>query len=157
MSAYDRTHLQRRHAELLELAAQDTDACSLWTHANYKGYGMFCLNKKMHRTHVYVCEMYHGPRPTPAHEVAHNCGVRACVNPAHLRWATRADNHADKKIHGTYRFGETHQSAKFSNADIRMMRALRKAGIQVRHISEAFGCSEPYASQLINGRKRQDA
>jgi hypothetical protein len=154
---YDRTHLQHRHRELLELAAQETDACTLWTHANYKGYGMFALNKKTLRAHVYVCEMYHGPRPTPAHEVAHNCGVRACVNPAHLRWATRAENHADKKLHGTHRQGETHHTAKYSDADIRMMRALREAGIQVKHISEAFNCNYGYACKLINGHQRKDA
>lgn len=34
-------------------------------------------------------------------DICHNCGVRACVNPAHLRADTRLSNVQDTEIHGT--------------------------------------------------------
>jgi hypothetical protein len=48
-----------------------------------------------------ICELVHGPPPTPKHQAAHSCGNAWCCNGAHLRWATPAENLADKVRHGT--------------------------------------------------------
>jgi hypothetical protein len=45
-------------------------------------------------------EVFVGPPPTPAHEAAHDpmrCPHADCVNYAHLRWASREENEADKR------------------------------------------------------------
>jgi hypothetical protein len=47
-----------------------------------------------------MCELAHGPAPTPKHESAHSCGDSRCFNQKHLRWATKFENEADKDIHG---------------------------------------------------------
>ncbi len=54
-----------------------------------------------------VCTLAHGEPPTAEHAAAHNCGKghEGCVTPSHLRWATVIENHADKRIHGTIRYG----------------------------------------------------
>ena len=60
--------------------------------------------KKTVRAARAVCEAVHGPPPTPKHQTAHAPGVchnMLCINPAHLRWATREENQADTKIDGT--------------------------------------------------------
>jgi HNH endonuclease len=44
----------------------------------------------------FVCNAVYGPPPFPRAEAAHSCHVRACVNPRHLRWATRQQNEDDK-------------------------------------------------------------
>ena len=46
-----------------------------------------------------VCEEAHGPPPTNKHEAAHapnGCIGVMCVNPDHIRWATRSENELDK-------------------------------------------------------------
>lgn len=56
--------------------------------------------------HRLVCIAFHGPQPTPAHEVAHCDGVGLNNAQSNLRWATHAENEADKISHGTSLLGK---------------------------------------------------
>lgn len=88
-----------------QLLAIETDDCVLWPHAtNNKGYGLVQTNGKAQTVHSVACAMHYGPRPT-GKQVAHSCGVRACMNYRHLRWVTPAENEADKRLHGTATVG----------------------------------------------------
>lgn len=55
-----------------------------------------------------VCRAFHGPAPTPEHQVAHNDGNPGNNTASNLRWATRAENMADCLIHGTRAMGLRH-------------------------------------------------
>lgn len=69
--------------------------CWLWPFSfNGNGYGAKIGGKYPHQI---ICERFRGCAPSDKHEVAHSCGNRMCINPAHLRWATH------KEIHGTLR------------------------------------------------------
>lgn len=48
--------------------------------------------------HVLVCEAFHGPRPDEM-QAAHYDGDRNNARAENLRWATRAENEADKLRH----------------------------------------------------------
>lgn len=79
------------------------DECLYWPFKVPKeGYPSFWHNGKSHRAHRYVCEAKNGLPPTAAHEAAHSCGNGhlGCINPGHLRWATRKENAADRSLHG---------------------------------------------------------
>jgi len=54
-----------------------------------------------HPVHRMVAEAFHGPRPSPAHEVRHLDGDRANNRPSNLAWGTRQENAADRDLHGT--------------------------------------------------------
>jgi HNH endonuclease len=71
----------------------DSDDCLLWPYSLDGGYP--ALNGE--RGHVLICEETHGPKPDPKMHAAHWCGVRRCINRRHLRWATSAENEADKR------------------------------------------------------------
>ena len=51
--------------------------------------------------HRLVAAAFLDPPPTVEYEVAHNDGNRQNLHYSNLRWATRVENEADKKIHGT--------------------------------------------------------
>lgn len=101
---------------------QDTETCLLWPFGTKGKYGGFSLSGQSTYTHRYVCEARHGAPPTPKHEVAHRCGKRKCCNWRHLRWATRKENHADKKLHGTENQGTRNGNHKLTSEDVRAIR-----------------------------------
>lgn len=64
-----------------------------------------------------------GPPPSERHEVAHNNGSRKCSFYKELRWATRAENHDDIKVHGTSPVtGERNPKSKIKEDDVRDIR-----------------------------------
>src|SRR5690349_16534473 len=82
------------------LAHQDfADAdCLKWPFADDgKGYGVIKVDGRQQYAHRIMCTLVNGEPPTELHETAHSCGNGhlGCVHPGHVRWATRAENHAD--------------------------------------------------------------
>lgn len=71
------------------------------------GYGQIGVSKRPRKVHQIACAAAHGPRPSPTMGAAHSCGNGhlGCVNPAHLRWATHAENMRDMVSHGRARGG----------------------------------------------------
>ena len=59
---------------------------------------------KMETVHKLVALAFHGPRPSPAHEVAHGDNDVSNNRPDNIRWATVLENKEDyKKTGATYR------------------------------------------------------
>lgn len=57
-----------------------------------------------------VCAIFNGPPPSPRHHCAHNDGNPSNNRAENLRWATPAENEADKRRHGTAAVGPRHWS-----------------------------------------------
>lgn len=97
--------------------------CLEWPFARRgDGYGVVRREGKGMGAHHLMCILAHGDAPSPLHEVAHGCGNPGCVNPDHLRWATRRENHADKIIHGTSARGQRAYNNRLSEDDVRWIR-----------------------------------
>lgn len=98
---------------------------------NKDGYlqGNFCVDgaRKNFEVHRLVCEAFHGPAPE-GHEAAHNDGVRTNCHKSNLRWATPAENAADRDRHGNTRRGEAHHRAKLTVMDVRSIRLSQRSG-----------------------------
>lgn len=115
--------------------------------------------------HRLVCEAFHGPAPTPGHQVAHGDGTRWNARADNLRWATRAENMRDCIAHGTRATGprhgrttkpertprgELHGHAKLSEAAVIAIRsATARTG---RSLAAEYGIS-PATVCLIRSKK----
>lgn len=104
-----------------------------------KGYLRVCLHDRARilyvGVHQLVCEAFHGPKPSPKHEVAHGNNNSSNNYFRNVRWATRAENFADKKKHGTEMFGEKNHQAKLTSEKVAEIRRLLRIG----HSSQVIG------------------
>ena len=166
---------------LVEAISEATDDCLIWPYAdNGKGYGVVVVNGKRRYAHVVALELT-TPRPTgkvcsikgnwvPGHKLdaAHGpCHDRACFNPLHSSWKTRAENLADKKRDGTdvYASNEDNGSCKLSNADVTRIRELwegpyrgpNRTGPTQYELADQFGCDTTYISKVVRGQNRPSA
>lgn len=124
--------------------------CLIWPYwRSSDGYGRININRKSKIVSNVVCAKVHGPAPTKFYEAAHSCGNGhlGCVNPHHLSWKTRADNHADKLIHGTHNRGERHKQVKLKEADVRFIRSMR-GKIERVVLAERFGITASTIGQI---------
>lgn len=140
---------------IAEALASDTDECVTWPLAvDGSGYGQITLDGQHIHVHVVVCERAHGLRPTPKHEVRHLCGKGhlACINPRHLRWGTRKENHADKLVHGTMRMGETFPTARLLNDEVGEIRRRLARGERPKDLGVLFGVDDRLISAIKRGR-----
>ena len=131
--------------------AYEGDDCLIWPFARTaRGYGQVRSGNHS-QAHRAVCEIVNGPPPSLLHEAAHSCGKGhlGCVNPKHLRWATSAENKADRLIHGTVCRGERNGLAKLTGADVLDIRRLARSASQ-HEIARRFGVSPANISTIIS-------
>ena len=79
-------------AERLWARVEKTDTCWVWVGKRDRlGYARLGVNQRMTYVHRISYELEYGPIPD-GFEVDHICHNRSCVNPDHLRLATRKQN-----------------------------------------------------------------
>lgn len=87
-------------AFLQALVGHEGHGCVFWPFG--VGYGALRVDGKKVTATRHMCALAHGDPPKPNLDAAHSCGNGhlGCVNPNHLRWATRSENVADAMNHG---------------------------------------------------------
>lgn len=124
------------------------DGCLLWPYRLHPhgGYPNLTINHKKVIGTRYICRLAHGDPPSAAYHAAHSCGNTRCVNPGHLRWATQAENNADKILHKVakgapglkYNYGEYNGCAKLAPLEVLAIRASTQSNSD---IARAYGVS----------------
>jgi len=86
-------------------------------------------------------------------DAAHSCGERMCINPRHLRWATRKENEADKVAHGRDIRGERSGTARLTRQQVDdIRRRYDRGGITQRHLATFYGVHIMTINDIIQRR-----
>ena len=113
-----------------------TDECILWPYSvNARtGYGQTRFEGKSATPHRVALYMSTGLRPDRSIHAAHApavCHNKLCVNPRHLRWATSAENEADKALDGTKMVGPKVHNSLLTKEQVFKIRSDSRTNIQV--------------------------
>lgn len=133
------------------VVSSSTDECILWPYGRMNGYGHLRHDGRSVLAHRLVCHLVHGEPETSNLEAAHGCGVPLCVNPRHLRWATPAENNADKKLHGTHLEGVRAPRARFSEEEVLSIRSRHRNGESLSSIGRSFGIGATHVRRIVKG------
>lgn len=126
----------------------DEDRCLPWPFGVYPhGYGRTVFRGVETTASRVMCILAHGEPPAPEFDSAHSCGNRPCCNPRHLRWATKAENQADRIADGTDGVGEMNGAAKLSAEDVSEIRRLRGV-IEQKVLGARFGITKSNVSAI---------
>ena len=132
-------------------ASYEEDACLTWPfHRSKNGHAFIKGGSAARR----MCVVAHGEPPTQEHEAAHSCGKghEGCVNPNHLRWATRQENTDDMIAHGTNRIGSKMPWALLTEEKVIEMRQKHRAGASIKQLSTVYGTSYCGTYDAVTGR-----
>lgn len=132
-------------------ASYDGDDCLKWPFTvSDNGRGVITIDGHSTSVPNAMCRLAHGEPPTSQHEAAHSCGKghEGCVNPNHLRWATRKENEADKVVHGTIRRGTKINTVKLTEDQVRdIRRRVNETGVA---LASEFGVTAANISSIRN-------
>jgi hypothetical protein len=118
--------------------------CWIWTGpCNSDGHGTMDDGKRTIYAHRFSYALVHG-QITPAQLVLHACNVPACVNPAHLRIGTDADNVWDKQL-------ADRSGIKLNIAKAREIKSLLAANVLQSEIADSYGVTPAIVSAIKRG------
>lgn len=153
---WGRTHMVRAMAPkgstekwLREHAGHKGEDCLIWPYGrNALGYGIATIDGYCTLAHRLMCILVHGEPSFDGAEAAHYCGGGSdgCVNPDHVRWATRSINQQDKTLHGTHKS----HSQRFSEAQVLEIYSDPRSK---KEIAAEYGCGPSHVGQIKNGHK----
>jgi hypothetical protein len=153
------THRAEKFWSQVSIPADVLTGCWLWTGCtNHFGYGVMKLGgrqTKVDRAHRIAWSEVNGPIPDGA-SILHSCDVPACVNPAHLRPGTDADNHADMvergRASGGSMKGTAHHQAKLTDDEVRRARAIYATGAMgTPRLAKLFGVKQQTMWRVVTG------
>lgn len=136
------------------------DGCWLWLGRRQRqGYGEFdlpCDGRGPYLAHRMSYELTHGLR-LGEKCLLHSCDNPPCVNPAHLRPGTLADNCRDmwakgRGRSGCYRGEDSHLATVLNNDLVRAIRAHYAAGgVTQREVAAALGVTLDSVKHVLRG------
>lgn len=127
------------------------DGCRLWPFAtDARGYGSIGVSGKTLKAHRYICQLALGVDGAGM-DCAHSCGNPLCCTPSHLRFATRAENEADKRLHGTDNRGERHGRTTLTADDVRAIREAKGSGFSTGELARRYNVTPGSISNIMSG------
>lgn len=143
----------------------EVDECgNVWSLSNWRGYGRRKLTpypnshgypsvkvrnpngmKKM-LIHTAVCAAFHGPKPSPDHQVRHLNGNRSDNRADNLAWGTAAENASDRARHGMHSINWSGLKAGHERS--------RLIGAERRSKQRSATCLHPDCGKLLHAHSK---
>jgi hypothetical protein len=136
----------------------DENGCMLWLGTKSTlGYGQTSVDGQRMQAHRVALLVAEGLPPDSERVYAAHapvvCHRSDCAAPAHLRWATHAENMADKVPDGTENCGTRNGSAKLTDSQVvAIRREYNRGGVTHRVLAAQYAVSSATISDAINGR-----
>ena len=139
-------------ADVFEFRIKKTKSCWLWTGTkNAYGYGIFLMPGEVPvRAHRYSYEYFVGPIPN-GKIIMHTCDNPPCVNPAHLRIGTRADNNRDCFEKKRRPMGKDAWNGRLST---RQVSAIRNSTKTQAELARKYGVHQSHICRIRKGAAR---
>lgn len=145
--------LRRQHERFWSRVLKDApDKCWLWlgTYWKARGYGRFC-NGWAHR---FAWIDANGQDPPPDKPlILHSCDNGRCVNPAHLRPGSHAENMGDRTTRRRTARGECVGSSKLTETQVLEIRRRRADGEKLEALASTFGVAVSTIHGIVHGRR----
>ncbi|MGH1490558.1 MAG: hypothetical protein ACRBK7_14405 [Acidimicrobiales bacterium] len=133
----------------------DSDECLVWPYKTNEGYGRMTVNGQAVYAHRWVLEQTVGPPPDPSDDAAHApkvCHNRACINPRHLRWASRKSNADDMDLDGTRPRGEKHGVSRLTEAQVIEALKGERSAASMKRLAARYDVSPITIADIWTGR-----
>lgn len=132
--------------------------CWVWTAAKDEGYGVFRVGGRAGRTvRATHCawELGEGRVVARGMQICHRCDNPSCVRPSHLFEGTVLDNARDResKGRGNQPRGEDHGHATMTEALVRRIVKLRRAGVTQKQVARIVGVRRCAVADIDAGRR----
>ncbi|WP_364400651.1 HNH endonuclease [Pseudarthrobacter sp. LMD1-1-1.1] len=112
-----------------------------------------CGARNTRQVHWLVCEAFHGPRPEGM-VAAHNDGDSFNNLPENLRWATPAENQADRRAHGRLKTGEEHPQSRLTDLQVQEIRKqVPGPHGTLERLAREFGVSASTIARIRDGKR----
>lgn len=123
-----------------------------WISVGYRYVGLWRASKQTRIAVHRLVALAFLPAPEPGqNQVAHGDGDKLNNLPANLRWASPAENAADRNEHGTGAAGEANPMARLSEETARAIKSRR--GACQRDVAREFGVCRQTISDIQTGRR----
>jgi hypothetical protein len=120
-----------------------------------KSYRLISLFKdgafKTFSVHVLVAHAFHGQRPQGLH-CCHLNGAMDDNRATNLAYVTAKENNAHKLLHGTQQHGETHGSAKLTDATVIDLRRRVRNGERLTDLAREVGVWRTTVLSAVKGK-----
>lgn len=138
-------------AFLRSLVGTDALDCIPWPYRlSANGYGLATIGGVQRPASNWMCRLSHGDPFSIWKSAAHSCHKPDCVNPNHLRWATHAENMADRVKDGTTNRGARNGKTRLTEDDVR---AIRAAPPSLAPLMARYGMSRDGICKIRTGKR----
>ena len=123
--------------------------CWPWRGATDGRYGVWALDRVLHKAHRIAWLVWHGTLPSPDEVLRHACDSTTCCNPYHLSTGSQADNVRDAQSKGRHAYGVRNGLAKLNNKSVRAIRA-NPDNYTTAHLAHMYGVTTPTIRAVLN-------
>ena len=125
--------------------------CLEWAGATNKGYGYLTFALKAHQ----IALLLAGHQIDPSRETLHECDNKACVDEAHLKRDSHAQNMADCRRRGRYarQDGQRNGRAKLTPGVVAKIRREYADGLTQETLASQYGIVQTTISRIVRGER----